>query len=56
MADIQCDARQHLVLPEAQEVVFETEEPWEGNTSGYYSFFQEGDKYRMVYRGGLEWP
>ncbi len=51
IADIQGDAKQHLILPEAQDVVFETEEPWEGNTSGYYSFFQDGDKYRMVYRG-----
>lgn len=51
IADLQGDAKQHLVLPEAQDVVFETGEPWEGNTSGYYSFFQDGDMYRMVYRG-----
>lgn len=51
IADIQGDAKQQLVLPEPEDVVFETEEPWEGNTSGYYSFFQDGDKYRMVYRG-----
>lgn len=51
IAGIQGDAKQQLVLPKAQDVVFETEESWEGNTSGYYSFFQDGDKYRMVYRG-----
>ncbi len=51
IADIQGDAKQQLVLPEPEDVVFETGEPWEGNTSGYYSFFQDGDKYRMVYRG-----
>ncbi|MCA9071083.1 MAG: hypothetical protein KDA84_19280, partial [Planctomycetaceae bacterium] len=26
-------------------------EPWEGNTSGYYGVFQEGNTYRMIYRG-----
>lgn len=51
IADIQGDAKQQLVLPEPQDVVFETNESWEGNTSGYYSFFQDAEKYRMVYRG-----
>ena len=37
--------------PDPQEVIFEADEPWEGNTSGYYSFFQDDDLYRMVYRG-----
>jgi hypothetical protein len=27
------------------------EKPWEGNTSGYYSYFQDRDVYRMIYRG-----
>lgn len=45
------DVRQQLMLPEPGEVVFETGEPWEGNTSGYYSLFQDGDLYRMIYRG-----
>lgn len=45
------DVHQHLMLPEPQEVVFTTDEPWEGNTSGYYSLFRDGDLYRMVYRG-----
>ena len=31
--------------------MFVADEPWEGNTSGYYSYFQDGDLYRMVYRG-----
>lgn len=43
--------KQELLLPEPKEVVFTTDEPWEGNTSGYYSFFRDGDIYRMVYRG-----
>lgn len=45
------DAQRELVLPEAREVVFIADRPWEGNTSGYYTFFQDGDLYRMVYRG-----
>lgn len=37
--------------PEPKEVVLTTGEPWEGNTSAYYSLFQDGDLYRMYYRG-----
>jgi hypothetical protein len=45
------DVSRQLICPEPQEVVFETGEPWEGNTSGYYSLFQDGSTYRMIYRG-----
>ncbi len=45
------DVQRQLMLPEPQEVVFVTDQPWEGNTSGYYSFFQDGELYRMIYRG-----
>lgn len=37
--------------PEPKEVVLEADEPWEGNTSGYFGVFQDGSIYRMVYRG-----
>lgn len=37
--------------PTPKEVVLVTDEPWEGNTSAYYSIFQDGDVYRMYYRG-----
>lgn len=37
--------------PEPREVVLVTGEPWEGNTCAYYSIFQDGDIYRMYYRG-----
>ena len=37
--------------PKPQEVVLVTGEPWEGNTSAYYSIFQDGDRFRMYYRG-----
>ncbi|MCA9136700.1 MAG: neutral/alkaline non-lysosomal ceramidase N-terminal domain-containing protein [Planctomycetales bacterium] len=45
------DVRRELLLPEPKEVVFVADQPWEGNTSGYYALFQDGDLYRMVYRG-----
>ena len=37
--------------PTPHEVVLTTDEPWEGNTSAYYTIFQDGDIYRMYYRG-----
>jgi len=45
------DVRQQLLRPEPKDVVFVADEPWEGNTSGYYTYFQDGDLYRMIYRG-----
>ena len=36
---------------EPQEVVLVTDKPWEGNTCAYYTIFQDGEKYRMYYRG-----
>ncbi len=40
-----------LHRPEPKEVVLVTDKPWEGNTCAYYTIFQDGDKYRMYYRG-----
>jgi hypothetical protein len=40
-----------LHKPAAQEVVLVTDKPWEGNTSAYFTIFQDGDRYRMYYRG-----
>lgn len=48
---MQGDIARKLILPEPKEVVFVTDQPWEGNTSGYYSLFRDGDLYRMIYRG-----
>lgn len=45
------DAKLHLHKPKAHEVVLVTDEPWEGNTCAYYTIFQDGDLYRMYYRG-----
>jgi len=45
------DAKQVLQQPTPHEVVLTTDKPWEGNTCAYYTIFQDGDKYRMYYRG-----
>jgi hypothetical protein len=37
--------------PTPREVVLTADAPWEGNTSAYYTVFQDGDKFRMYYRG-----
>src|SRR5690606_38594246 len=41
-----------LQTPVEREVVIVHDEPWEGNTSTYHTVFQDGDLYRMYYRGG----
>ena len=51
IAEIKGGAELRLHRPEPKEVVFVTGEPWEGNTSAYYSIFQDGGIYRMYYRG-----
>lgn len=40
-----------LHKPEAQDVALVCDAPWEGNTSGYFTLFQDGDLYRCYYRG-----
>lgn len=37
--------------PTPQEVVMVHDRPWEGNSSGYHTIFQDGSIYRMYYRG-----
>ncbi|MCB1235560.1 MAG: hypothetical protein KDM91_10855 [Verrucomicrobiae bacterium] len=41
----------HLHRPEPRDVVLTADASWEGNTSGYYTIFQDGDRIRMIYRG-----
>ncbi len=45
------DVHQQLQQPTPREVVLVTDEPWEGNTSAYFTVFQDDDRYRMYYRG-----
>ena len=51
IAEIKGDVRRQLQRPIPKEVVFVADKPWEGNTSGYYTYIQEGGMYRMIYRG-----
>ena len=51
IGETQGDISQALIEPEPGDVVFVADEPWEGNTSGYYTVFQDGGLYRMIYRG-----
>ncbi len=37
--------------PAPQEIAFQFDRPWEGSASGYPTVFQDGDLYRMYYRG-----
>ncbi len=45
------DVHLQLHRPERKEIVFRTDAPWEGNASAYQSLFQDGNIYRMYYRG-----
>jgi len=44
-------ARRVLHHPTPQEVSLARDKPWEGNISGYTTVFQDGELYRMYYRG-----
>ncbi len=56
VGEMKGDLERHLFQPEPGEVVFTADAPWEGNTSGYYTLFQDGDRYRMIYRGWAHDP
>jgi hypothetical protein len=44
-------ARLVVQKPEPREVVLKTDRPWEGNTSAYFTIFEDLGTYRMYYRG-----
>ena len=44
-------ATQRLHQPQPQDVACVHDNPWEGSTCGYKTVFQDGDLYRMYYRG-----
>ena len=46
-------AELRLHQPTPQNVALVTDEPWEGNATNYITVFQDGEKYRMYYRGSL---
>lgn len=45
------NARRVLHHPTPREISLARNKPWEGNSSGYTTVFQDGDLYRMYYRG-----
>jgi hypothetical protein len=45
------DAALTVHRPIPAEVVFTCDQPWEGNTSAYFTLFADGDRFRMYYRG-----
>jgi hypothetical protein len=49
--ELKGDASLRLHKPQPKEVVLVADKPWEGNTSAYFTIFQDGDLYRMYYRG-----
>ena len=51
VGELKGDAELYLHKPKPREVVLTTNRPWEGNTSAYYTIFQDGELYRMYYRG-----
>ncbi len=45
------DTRLEIHKPTPREVVFTTDKPWEGNTSAYFTIFDDDGLLRMYYRG-----
>jgi hypothetical protein len=45
-----------LHKPEARDVVLTCDKPWEGNTSAYYTVFQDDGLFRCYYRGSQTNP
>jgi len=45
------DVELRLHSPTVQDVALRHDKPWEGNTSGYHTIFQDGEVCRMYYRG-----
>ena len=44
-------AKLTLHKPEPRDVAITCDQPWEGNTSAYYTLFEDGGIFRMYYRG-----
>lgn len=51
VSDFDGDASLRLHRPVARSIALVCDAPWEGNTSGYVTVFQDGSLYRMYYRG-----
>lgn len=51
IAKLEGQAALKLHHPAPREIAFKFDQPWEGSASGYPTIFQDGDIYRMYYRG-----
>ena len=51
IARLSGDVERRLNRPVPQEAVLVMDKPWEGNACGMFTIFQDGDIYRMYYRG-----
>ncbi len=51
LIDLREGVRLQLHEPQPEEVVLVADAPWEGNISGYFNVFRDGELYRMYYRG-----
>ncbi len=54
LIDRMTDMELKLHEPQSAGTVFHFDQPWEGVTSGYATVFQDGDLYRMYYRGSSD--
>lgn len=52
IASLKGGAQLRLREPIRREVAILHDQPWEGNSCGYHTVFQDGNLYRMYYRGG----
>ncbi len=56
LIDQMMGVRQVIHRPQPREVAIVHDQPWEGNTCIYHTVFQDGDRYRMYYRGSQHTP
>ena len=49
--ELRGEARLQLQRPIPREVALVTDRPWEGNACFTFTIFQDGNRYRMYYRG-----
>ncbi len=50
------EVEHRLHHPTPRNVALRFNKPWEGNTSGYYTVLQDGEIYRLYYRGSFHDP
>ena len=51
IAKLSGGAEQRMHQPQPREIAIKHDEVWEGTGCGYHTIFQDGDLYRMYYKG-----